>query len=116
MTSGVAIKSWEEIYKIGQLQVKYKRPSPHTDNFDLQFNTRKLNFMNNFTRESISSKELASNESGYSVDARNLPGESSFPQSERCLETPHADMQMQSDDQVGLSFADNFMYGINIGS
>ncbi|KAF3440501.1 hypothetical protein FNV43_RR18785 [Rhamnella rubrinervis] len=103
MTSGVSINSREEIYQTGQLQLQYRKPSPHFNNLDIHFNTKKRNLLNNITRESISSKELASNESGCSANAQNLPGESSFPQSGCCSYTTHSDVQMQSDDQVSVS-------------
>lgn len=101
MTRGVSINTWEEIYQTGQPQRQYRKPSPHTNNLDVHFNTKRLNFLNNITRGSISSKELASNESGCLANAQNLPGESSFPQSGHCSNTTHTDLQMQSDDQVG---------------
>lgn len=104
MTSGVEIKNLEEIYQKGQLQLQHQKPSPHTNSFDIQFSTRKLNLINNITRGSVSSKELASNESGCSASAQNLSGESSFLQSECCSNTTHTDVKIQSDDQVWLKF------------
>ncbi|XP_015890994.1 ubiquitin carboxyl-terminal hydrolase 27 isoform X2 [Ziziphus jujuba] len=103
MMHGVAIETWEENFQTRKVQLQYQKPSFHPNNFNIQFDTRNLNYMNNITRGSIFSEELASNESGI-AHAQNLPGESSFVQSRGCLKSTHTDVQIQSDDQVPLSF------------
>lgn len=100
MMHGVAIETWEENFQTRKVQLQYQKPSFHPNNFNIQFDTRNLNYMNNITRGSIFSEELASNESGI-AHAQNLPGESSFVQSRGCLKSTHTDVQIQSDDQVG---------------
>lgn len=109
MTNDVARKTWEENFQTRKAQLQYQKPSSHTNNFNIQFSTRNLNYMNNITRGSILSEESASNESGNTEHA-------CFAQRRGCLKSTHTDVQMQLDDQVGCSFVDKCILGFDIGS
>ncbi|KAM6590680.1 hypothetical protein CsatA_013285 [Cannabis sativa] len=91
MTSGVAIKAQKEIFQRGKMQPHHKRPSFHTGNFNIRYDTRNLS-INEKTKESF-----------YSEDTQDLHiKESNIDQIGCCLETMHMEKETHSDNQVSL--------------
>lgn len=93
MTSGVAIKTCEEIFQIGKVQPRYQNPSFHARNFNSQYDTKTVNCPDK-AKGSFNPE-----------DAQNLlRGESNFNQTGGCSETMHTEREMHSYEQVSLRF------------
>lgn len=93
MTSGVAIKTRDEIFQRGQAHPRYQKPSFHTEISNIQYDTtRNLNYFYTATRGGL-----------FSSDAQDLPLESNFNQAGDCSEALHTDVEMQPDKQVSES-------------
>ncbi|XP_062097401.1 ubiquitin carboxyl-terminal hydrolase 27 isoform X2 [Humulus lupulus] len=91
MTSGVAIKSRQEIFQRGKMQPHYKQPSFLTGNFNIQHDTRNLNSKDK-TKESF-----------YSKDTQDIRiEESNIDQIGCCSETTHVEKETHSYNQVSM--------------
>ncbi|KAL5555808.1 hypothetical protein UlMin_038044 [Ulmus minor] len=98
MTSGVAIKTREEIFQREQAQLSYRKPIPYTNCFNIQNDTKRLNNVCEQTSDASFSKELVLSESEINPCSQDLPKQSNFSQAGGCSTA----MQMQSDDQVSM--------------
>lgn len=74
----------------GQAHGQSRNPSTRSNQFTMQYDQRKHNNVYGLTRGGIS-EELASDISRFAVNAQDLPGESSFPQTAGFSKTMRAE-------------------------
>ncbi|KAK9991201.1 hypothetical protein SO802_026186 [Lithocarpus litseifolius] len=98
ITRGVGINSWGENLQRKQVMLQYEKPKPLSNHFNMQFDTRKLNYIYGLMGEDVHSNEFASDEAECMVKLHAVKGESNMTQTEGCSKSMSAIMHMQSDD------------------
>lgn len=98
ITRGVGINSWGENLQRKQMKLQYEKPKPLSNHFNMQFDTRKLNYIYGLMGEDAHSNEFSSDESERMVKLHAVKGESNMAQTEGCSKSMSAIMHMQSDD------------------